>query len=226
MADEAAGPVERHLEVTRTARYYTLGDAASARECWVVCHGFSQLAGKFATYFADVAEVGRVIVAPEALNRYYLEAEIKPHGPGSPVGATWMTREDREAEIADYVGYLDRLRAAVAPDLAAVALGFSQGGATAARWVARGARAAGTLVLWGSTLPHDLTAADADRIGRGRLIYVRGTTDRALPAAAIDADRDRLEEWGVSLEPEVVEYDGGHRIDREGLKRLAERLAG
>jgi hypothetical protein len=50
-------------------------------------------------------------VAPEGLSRFYFEGGF--HGPGSKVGATWMTREDRLAKIEDYVGYLDALHDAV-----------------------------------------------------------------------------------------------------------------
>ena len=76
---------------------------------WVVCHGYRQLARRFIREFQGIAGAERRIVAPEGLSRFYLDEEGGPHGPEARVGATWMTREDRIAEIDDYVAYLDAL---------------------------------------------------------------------------------------------------------------------
>src|SRR3954468_23277358 len=97
------------IEVLRTARYYVIGNEhGSIEELWIVLHGFGQLAGDFVEYFAGLNESRRLVVAPEALNRYYTVAADVPASE-RPVGATWMTREDRDNEMRDYVRYLDRL---------------------------------------------------------------------------------------------------------------------
>ncbi len=99
---------ERHIRVARTARYYTLGSPGThLRELWLVCHGYRQLAGRFLPRFADLDDGTRLIVAPEGLSRFYLHDPAGGHGKEVPIGATWMTREDRENEITDYVGFLD-----------------------------------------------------------------------------------------------------------------------
>ncbi|MCH7857255.1 MAG: hypothetical protein IIB37_10935, partial [Gemmatimonadetes bacterium] len=99
---------ERHIRVARTARYYTLGSAGPhLREIWIVCHGIRQLAQRFLPRFAELDDGTRLIVAPEGLSRFYLHGpESRPDKP-IPIGATWMTREDRENEITDYVEFLD-----------------------------------------------------------------------------------------------------------------------
>ena len=99
---------ERHIRVARTARYYTLGSAGPhLREIWIVCHGIRQLARRFLPRFAELDDGTRLIVAPEGLSRSYLHGpESRPDKP-IPIGATWMTREDRENEITDYVEFLD-----------------------------------------------------------------------------------------------------------------------
>ncbi len=84
-----------------------------------------------------------LVVAPEAMNRFYLVTPTSAPARDRPVGATWMTREDRDSEIADYVEYLDALFDEVASDAAnggarVNVIGFSQGAATATRWVAHG----------------------------------------------------------------------------------------
>src|SRR3954471_16061473 len=132
--------VEHRITVPRTARYSTLGPMHGfPRELWFVCHGFGQLAARFVRHFAPIDDGTRLIVAPEALNRYYLDALPERRNQEAPrVGATWMTREFRDAEIRDYVRYLDILSGEIRHHLTGaspriVVLGFSQGTATVCR---------------------------------------------------------------------------------------------
>ena len=106
---------ESHIVVRRTARYYTIGAAvASPRALWFACHGYGQLAAYFARPFESLDDGTRVVVVPEALSRFYFgDPRQRLQGVDSLVGATWMTREDREREIDDHVGYLDALYAHV-----------------------------------------------------------------------------------------------------------------
>ena len=97
-------PQEHHLNVSRTARYYTIGDLENKpSEVWIVLHGHTYLAKRFIRYFRVLEDDRRLIVAPEGLSRFYVNHEARR------VGASWMTREDRLNEIADYVNYLDEL---------------------------------------------------------------------------------------------------------------------
>ena len=65
---------EHHLRVERTARYATVGEPGeSVRELWIACHGFGQLASRFLRPFESFAAEGRMVAAPEALNRFYLD---------------------------------------------------------------------------------------------------------------------------------------------------------
>ena len=62
--------LEHFIEVTRTAKYVTLGEPSDGvRELWVVLHGYRQLARRFVRRFRDLAEPTRWIVAPEELKR-------------------------------------------------------------------------------------------------------------------------------------------------------------
>lgn len=97
--DPKTGAEEHHLTVERTARYWTLGEAESAEEVWVVLHGYKQLARRFIRRFKPLDNGRRLIVAPEGLSRFYVSPSEGRHGVASVVGATWMTREDRRAEI-------------------------------------------------------------------------------------------------------------------------------
>ena len=219
-------PQLHHLRVRRTARYCTLGEEAGARSVWYVLHGYRQLADRFIERFREIATPHRLIVAPEALNRFYLEdgpgAASGPHGAHSKVGATWMTRHDREHEIEDYVGYLDALDRSLRIPRGArrVVVGFSQGSATAARWALLGRRRVDRLVMWGGVLPPDLPVEPRlRRLRRLGPLFVRSEQDAALPVERIDADVARLVALGVGATS--VRHGGGHTIGRDALRDVA-----
>jgi predicted esterase len=231
--------VEHHIEVPRTARYWVLGGKVAApRELWFVLHGYGQLARRFLRRFEALDDGTRVIVAPEALSRFYASDGARRHGPGSVVGATWMTREDREREITDYVSYLDRLAAAVRAGIAdevrgevggtlhSTVLGFSQGVATAARWSVLGAERPARLALWGDFLPPDLDLHRARAAWAATdVVLVRGTADAALS----DGARAHSEEASLAragLSPVRFHYEGGHEIEPEALRALAAHGSG
>lgn len=213
---------EHHLTVSRTARYFTLGAAGPAtRQVWFVCHGYGQLAGRFLRHFARLDDGRRLVVAPEGLSRFYVD----PHR-HEKVGATWMTREDRLSEINDYVQYLDALYAEIfrRMDRATVAvfvLGFSQGGATAARWIAMGSARADHLILWGELVPPDLDLAAAkSTLMKLRLSLVCGRQDQFVTAEKLAQAEERLRAHGIPYQ--LITYDGGHELDDEVLRQLAE----
>lgn len=216
------GGLEHRIEVPRTARYVTLGPDTAA-DVWIVLHGYGQLARRFLRRFEPIDDGSRYIVAPEALSRYYAEREPGRHGPGSIVGATWMTREAREDEITDYVRYLDLLGERVlGKQRRLTVLGFSQGVATACRWTVRGSVRPDRLVLWGDFLPPDLDfEAARERWSDVETVLVRGGEDHALRSKTLAAEEaERVEAAGLDLG--TLRYDGGHDIDPETLARLAE----
>ena len=227
MSDAVPTVSEHHLTVKRTARYCTLGDSApSATDIWIVCHGFAQLARTFIEEFRTIATPGRLIVAPEALNRFYMNREGGRAGANARVGATWMTREDRLAEIDDYVRYLDDLYREVVErqrgrDVRVTALGFSQGTATVARWLVHGTTSLHRVVLWAGLLPPEIdpSGPHRDRLSPTELVLVRGTRDEMLDGPPLRAQQEALERAGVRVT--ALEFEGGHRLDRDTLARLA-----
>ena len=209
---------ERQLIVNRRARYYVLGSPADAAELWVVIHGSGQLAADFAGAFEGLVSDQRAVVAPEALNRYYKDTvgQSGPHT-DTPVATTWMTRVYRDAEIADYVEYLDKLAAAIRrPGARLGVIAFSQGVATAWRWVALGTTAFDRVVMWAGALPPDLDVAQyRDRFPARGVEIVYGTRDELVPWIAVDTQAERLTTAGIPFT--TTTFDGGHRVDRDTL---------
>jgi predicted esterase len=138
-----------------------------------------------------------------------------------------MTREDRLAEIEDYVRYLDRVYDDVfgSLDRAQVsvhALGFSQGAATVSRWAALGNARVDRVVLWGGELPPDLDLTRpsvVDRLRSARLTLVHGAADEYFTPKVVSGVTARLDEHGISYR--AVPFAGGHGLDDAVLQSLA-----
>jgi predicted esterase len=211
--------IEHHIATTRTARYFTLGTAGEhIRQVWFVLHGYGYLAERFLRDFRQLDDGTRLIVAPEALSRFYV-AEEKGH-----IGASWMTKEDRLVEIDDYIRYLDAVAQEVMKDLDTgkieiIVLGFSQGTATGGRWAVNGSFDVDALILWGGMMPPEINLAN-EKLGRLSLTLVLGRSDEYADAERTAAERNRLAEAGI--EYRWVEYDGGHRIDLAVVNELAD----
>lgn len=223
-------PLEaQHIIVPRTARYYVVGAPNPlVRDVWVVCHGFSQLAHAFVEPFRRLEDDRRLIVAPEALQRFYLDSR-PANTRNSPVGATWMTRDDREADIADIVTYLDALYECIVESLATHdvardrirvhALGFSQGAVAVARWAARGSAVIDHLVMWGHGMPDDVNVrAMGERRPDLTIDMVYGERDHFANANVMAATQAVLEGSGAPFRK--VPFAGGHVLSTRVLREL------
>jgi predicted esterase len=214
----------RHLQVVRTARYFTLGpDPGEVDQLWIALHGYAMLAERFLRQLEPLGEWrASLIVAPEALSRFYLET-TRDGRHSQAIGATWLTREDREADLADTLRYLDRLHAELAGSLRSGAtvgiLGFSQGAAMAARWVAGGATLPDQLVLWGVDPPADAMPGVAERMQGREVTLIAGDQDPLAPSGGIEVQARALAQKGVRARAE--RFDGGHALDPGALRRLA-----
>jgi predicted esterase len=215
--------MQHHLTVPRTARYEQLGKpSAATRQLWLVAHGYGQLVEYFSRHFRSLHEAdpaGTVIVAPEALSRFYLA------GTSGRVGASWMTTADRLTEIADQAAYLDalltHLLAACPLDVRVMVLGFSQGTATVSRWLA--ARTDGwrphQLILWAGDFPADIEAAAAQRLLQGLpVVLVSGAQDEYVSPEKLSAQAETLRRHGAQVT--THSFEGKHTLYVPLLQRL------
>ena len=212
--------IEHHLTVQRTARYYLLGEpSGQTRNIWFCLHGFGQLAQYFSQKFTDIATDETLVVVPEGLSRLYLNGEYKR------VGASWLTREDRDYEVQDFLAYLNTLYDTIlgsrpATDFHITLFGFSQGAATACRWLNDGHAHVDRLILWGGFFANGL----GDLITPTRLTgveahYVYGNEDEFLTLISEPATYlDRIRHDVPTIQ--ITEYQGGHRVEPAVLQRL------
>lgn len=186
------------------------------RHVWFVLHGYGQLAEYFIRKFENIRDDQTYIVAPEALSRFYL------NGNSGRVGASWMTREERLTEIDDYIAYLDSLYKTVfehhsSETVRVTVLGFSQGTATACRWLDRGTLRCDRLILWAGYFANGIRdVIEPDRLPTLETYFVYGTEDEFLNQLNTNEYLARLKTDLPSLK--VLEYDGGHAIDAEVLR--------
>jgi predicted esterase len=216
---------ESHIQVARTARYLTLGEPGDlVRELWVVCHGYGQLARRFLSRFRTVEAPHRLIVAPEALQRFYLD-ELAVPAAERRVGATWMTREDRLADIEDNLGYLSALydesaRLLRGADFSLHVLGFSQGVSTVARWIARGGPRPARLTLWAGGLPAEIDLGLlAPILAQTEITLVLGDADVFASPARLTEMGDRFRVAGLHCRE--ITYAGGHELNAAVLQSIA-----
>lgn len=215
---------EHHLLTQRTARYCTVGvSGPGVREIVYAFHGYGQLARRFAARLAPIAGSARLVVAPEGLSRFYLRD--RGGASGDPrVGATWMTREDRDAEIEDQRRYLDALHGRLMESLGGAEpsvslLGFSQGAATMARWLSSGAIGARSVVIWAGRLPPEIEPDRLrDMLHGARVFVVAGSRDDLAPAGEVELETNRLRVAGVPFER--LTFDGGHELHADTLMEL------
>jgi predicted esterase len=219
---------EHHLTVARTARYYTIGEPGpDVRDLWIACHGYGQLAADFIARMQVLEAPGRLVVAPEGLSRFYHERARSGSHATSPVGASWMTREDRAAEIADQVAYLDALTELLVPrthgpPVPLTVLGFSQGVATACRWLAHSRFRAHRLICWGGSIPEDVLKGDhRGGFRQTPLLLVAGSRDEFATADRVADAVAAVREAG--LRATHISFEGGHRLDDATLTRIADR---
>jgi predicted esterase len=205
--------LSHHISVSKTARYYTLGSLNErTEEVWFVVHGFAQLAGRFLEDFESMDNGSRYIIAPEGLNKFYLRA-------GQPdVGATWMTREDRESEMKDYVDYLNKLYDTLVltgHSSKVVVLGFSQGVATVSRWVYQNKRRIDSLIFYAGEPGNELQNPDCiSQFTQSRKTLLLGKEDKYF-------NEVWAEKYKVLLSGfEFVSFDGGHEIKSDLLPSL------
>ena len=214
----------RTLQTPRTAHYIQRGTPSTAATLWIVLHGYGQRAADFIQPFeavrhpqGDAKGDAACIVAPEALSRFYTD---DPH---DSVGASWMTSAHRTHEIRDYVAYLNRLHAALMREGTAPSthvLGFSQGAATACRWIAQTPAPVDRLTLWAGRVPPDLDLdAYAGSFRALDLTLVRGTRDALVDAEAWAGLRARLHAHDIEFSTRT--FEGGHRLHRDTLRALA-----
>ena len=186
------------------------------KNVWLVCHGIGYLSRYFIRHFNHLDVDENYIIAPQAQSKYYLKSDYRH------VGASWLTRENLEAEIDNVLNYLDEVfieeNLAEVPNL--IVLGYSQGVSVATRYLAQRKINCAQLILHSGKVPAELTAKDFAFLKDTKVTYLYGTKDEYLKKGIIEVEETRLK----SLFPynfEIQTYDGGHEFNTDIIEKLS-----
>ena len=212
---------QHYLEIPIKARYYTHGNLNDAcKHIIIAFHGYGQLASYFIRHFEQLGPEYFIIV-PEGLHRFYLQ------GMQGRVGASWMTKEDRGVDIENQSTYINTLLAQfgspeeLAPKLCL--LGFSQGVATAMRWVVKNNIRLNAFIIWAGSMPPDMDAAETKKAFEGITIaIIIGNKDPYFQEEVREQQKTLIEKY--KLNTKVINYEGEHRLDARILKDVLKTI--
>lgn len=179
-----------------------------ARGTLVGFHGYGQSADTMLSELQRIPGASRWrLVSVQALNRFYTRGD-------ESVVANWMTRQDRDAAIADNIEYVNKaLDAAVgAAPGPIVYLGFSQGASMASRIAARGRRRAAGVVLLGGDIAPDVKNDPGGHFSLIPFLLGAGSRDTWYQSR-LESDLKFVRDHGISHQ--VVRFDGGHEFTDE-----------
>jgi len=198
-----------HIEFVQKRRYYQ-NDLEGKKQILIALHGYGQLGQYFYRKFNSLeADFG--LVVPEGPHRFYLE------GSSGRVGASWMTKEWREQDIQENNSYLKQLIEKVSlenPQAKLYLLGFSQGGATAARLFQQYPALVSALILWASVFPPDIEKPDFPQDKKNH--FVLGDKD---PYFDLESQTKVLNQY-TELGFEIHTFDGLHDINQITLRSI------
>lgn len=202
---------EHHIVSQRTLRYYAAGNPDAGRQL-IALHGYSQHPKFFLRKMESLAGEDIQIIAPEGLHRFYVK------GHSGRVGASWMTREDRENDITDNHAYLGQLLSQYSAD-ETLLLGFSQGAATAVRFFCATEQRIDRLILWAGSFPPDLSLPDnREKLNNTGIDLVVGDEDEFIHSEHIIELQSLFDKaW---IEYRIHRFRGGHDLDLPLLKKL------
>jgi predicted esterase len=189
------------------------------KEILIALHGYGQLSEFFLRKLIPLFLEERLIVVPEATNYYYLQ------GFSGRVGANWMTKHERESAILNNNNYLNAILNSILinyKDLPRIKiLGFSQGAATATRWLSQLNVPVDTLILWGGGFAHDLEMGrTAHQLEKTKCIIALGDKDEFITDESMSKQDELIK--AMDLKVEMIRYPGGHDLDLNVLTHLFE----
>lgn len=204
------------ITIPKTLKIASFGNPEKAKMGIIALHGYGQLVQFFIRKFYELNSDEVFVVAPEGMHRFYL------NGTSGRVGASWMTKEERLDDIQDNMTYLDTVyNQFIAPYNFDnfVVLGFSQGAATAARWIEHSSANISTFIQWAGVFPPDLQLhISRDKFMKMKHFYVVGKQDPYFKKQDENSQELWLKEQGLA--PHFVEFEGAHHLDIACLQSI------
>lgn len=209
--------IEKKLTYTITNTYSTLNQwTPRTKNVWVVFHGIGYLSRYFLKHFKSLDPEENYIIAPQAQSKYYLNNEYRH------VGASWLTKENTEAEIENVLMYLDEVYKAEklhdAPNL--ILLGYSQGVSVATRWVARRKITPAQLLIHSGKIPAELQPPDFQHLEETQVNLIYGKNDDFLNEEILQKEEKHARTL-FRDQVEIHPFEGGHEVNEQLILKFA-----
>lgn len=209
---------KEYIQIKRHVRVYSNQSMhAGISEVWLLLHGYGMLAKYFMQKFEVMDSLHTLMIAPEAPSRFYIDKEYQR------VGASWMTKEDRLLDIEEQYELLNQVyEIYIRPYAGRVrlnVLGFSQGVATAWRWLNHSGVSVHDFIAWAGMIPQE----PIQNFKAERLWLVYSKEDPLIPFLNPENSFDWLKKQEIPFE--IFHYQGGHAIVEDALKELLTKLA-
>jgi predicted esterase len=194
-------------------------DAEGAAPLLVGFHGYAETAEENLDQLLELRNLAHWhVVSIQGLHPFYRSRL-------GDLGASWMTRQDRELAIEDNTRYVGQVLARVKEQLEVgeplVFVGFSQGTAMAYRAAAGSGHPAQGLIALGGDVPTEILERDLG--GFPRVLIGRGTEDKWYDAGKMEHDVDLL--GTADIVPETCVFEGGHEWTGEFYRAAGQFLA-
>lgn len=206
---------EVQVNYQHTGRYFTFGNPDKACTLLIALHGYSQLPEYFIRKFHFLDPDKYYVICPEGPHRFYRE------GTSGRVGASWMTKEDRLNDIKNYIRLLDAVAESIDTDHhfnRRILLGFSQGGATASRWIGYGNTPFNEFILWAAVFPPDMDDTVKQNFYATQNHMVIGDSDEFSTVEKAKEYHQKLSKEGMKFAFHT--FKGNHDLNKELLYKL------
>ena len=199
-----------------TNTYSTLNELNSdTKNIWIVCHGIGFLSKYFISYFKDLNTDENYIIAPQAPSKYYQTKAYKY------VGASWLTKENRDLEIENVLNYLEAVMDLenLPKDKNIILLGFSQGVSIVTRWMAKRKILCNHLVIHSGSIPTEFDASNFSYLPNLKTTIIYGDNDEYLTPSKIEAQLTYAQSIFPNS-PELIKFNGRHVMHPGSLEKL------
>ena len=206
------------IKISISVPYCTLNELTDkTKNIWFCLHGQGQLAEYFIKKWEILNPEENFIIAPQGISKYYLS------GFNGRVGASWMTKQDRLTEIKNQQELLRSVwetEVCTSKNCKVIFFGFSQGASTVSRFIAYSKIPFHHFVLWAGEFPPDVDSDDYSHLsGKEQVSVFLSKDDEYFREEYVKPQLSRIREK-MRIEPELINYEGGHRVIAELLKTI------
>ncbi len=216
--------IENQVSYLHTNTYCKLNTITEqTTNVWFALHGMGYLSKYFIKYFEHLDSKRNHIIIPQAPSKYYQDKKFKY------VGASWLTKENRDSEIENVCNYLDQVWKKESTNwnhqkVRLILMGYSQGVSMVTRWMARRKISCHHLILHSGAIPEELSKEDFDFLSPlVKVTYLYGSKDEYIT----DALKTKQELLGSNLFDDRLDikmFEGKHEVNTQFLKEIAETI--